>query len=134
MAVSHSGQAAGAKARSTATLKGWRGRSGWNLLLFVVCDVFLLNAVLLFFPRHVDLTLSGGIRPSSFYPTVLILSGFQMEDSLGPMLPALHMLEKDRSARVYEAVFFEQHIKFQYPQSSLLPYYFLERAGVSDRG
>lgn len=56
----------------------------------------------------------------------------QGDDSWRPMLHAL----QDFHARlpIFQTVFFEQHDKFQYPLTSLLPLYWLQQYGWSDSG
>jgi hypothetical protein len=49
------------------------------------------------------------------------------------MLPVIKILQKNPREQVYQTIFFDRHIKFQYPLTSLLPFYFLEQIGVSDR-
>jgi len=42
------------------------------------------------------------------------------EDSWGPMFRALKDLRRDRTTPLYLRIFFEEHVKFQYPPTSLL--------------
>jgi len=107
-------------------------RQLWKLLLFVVLNGFVLNFILIslndsFVLPHLHVPQVTNLTVSKSF-----LNGGMGEDSLGTMLPAIHLEEAEPVASPYEVIFFQQHIKFQYPLTSLLPYYFLERMGVSD--
>jgi alpha-1,2-mannosyltransferase len=107
------------------------GRSLRNLLIFLACNIFVLNGLLLL----IDRTLLDGDtwQADTFHTTAMFFEGRQGTDSLGAMLPAIHLLEQNPRTRVYQSIFFDDHVKFQYPLTSLLPYYALQRIGVSDR-
>ncbi len=63
----------------------------------------------------------------------LWLFGFrQGDDSWRPMLRALDCFQQ--KLPIYQTIFFEQHDKFQYPLTSLLPLYWLRQFGMSDDG
>ncbi|GLR78566.1 UbiA family prenyltransferase (plasmid) [Azospirillum oryzae] len=51
-------------------------------------------------------------------------------DSWDPMIAALNWLHERPGENVYEGVFFQQHIKFQYPVTSLLPLEAMKALGV----
>jgi alpha-1,2-mannosyltransferase len=52
------------------------------------------------------------------------------EDSWGPMHAALHLLGGPDSDRLYETIFFDRHVKLQYPPTSLLPLDVLDWLGA----
>lgn len=56
----------------------------------------------------------------------------QGHDSWRPMLSAMHFWQAHPRSPLYQNVFFSQHIKFQYPLTSLLPLVALNRLGFSD--
>jgi alpha-1,2-mannosyltransferase len=56
----------------------------------------------------------------------------QGHDSWAPMLQALHFWQAHPGSSIYQGVFFSEHIKFQYPLTSLLPLAGLSRLGLSD--
>ena len=56
--------------------------------------------------------------------------GHGWADSWDPMLAALNWLEGPQQGTLYQAIFFQQHIKFQYPPTSLLPLALMRAAGV----
>ncbi|MBP2299254.1 UbiA family prenyltransferase [Azospirillum picis] len=51
-------------------------------------------------------------------------------DSWDPMIAALGWLHEHPGENVYDGVFFQQHIKFQYPVTSLLPLEAMRAAGL----
>ncbi|QCG90001.1 UbiA family prenyltransferase [Azospirillum sp. TSH100] len=53
-------------------------------------------------------------------------------DSWDPMIAALDWLHERPGENVYDGVFFKQHIKFQYPVTSLLPLEAMKALGVLD--
>jgi alpha-1,2-mannosyltransferase len=113
-------------------LSNSRNRSLWKLPVFVLLNVFVFNFAILLLDRYVVHTNVSESQSNTFLSTVLFLKGFESTDSLGAMLPAIHLLEGDRKAPVYESIFFQQQTKFQYPLTSLLPYYAWQRLGASD--
>ncbi|QGZ59628.1 glycosyltransferase family 87 protein [Paraburkholderia acidiphila] len=56
--------------------------------------------------------------------------GGEYGDSWGPMLAALNWFAEHPGGRLYDQLFFVDHIKFQYPPSSLLLFDWLARMGV----
>lgn len=70
------------------------------------------------------LTRRGLLPPIVFDSTLAHLRWFFAApvqcDSWGPMLQALHAWQAHPAQSIYGAVFFAQHVKFQYPLSSLL--------------
>jgi alpha-1,2-mannosyltransferase len=93
-----------------------------------------LNAVVYF--------LAEWIRQRSWLPDWLIDSNLyelghflrprQGHDSWAPMLQALHFWQAHPGSSIYQGVFFTEHIKFQYPLTSLLPFAVLSRLGIGD--
>lgn len=65
--------------------------------------------------------------------TLYVFSKARMsgEDSWAPMLHALKFLGAPARGRLYQTLFFSQHIKFQYPPSALLPLDLLRHLGVA---
>ncbi len=54
----------------------------------------------------------------------------QADDSRRPMTQALQA--RNEPAGIYQTIFFDRKIKFQYPLSSLIPLYLLQRAGFNE--
>jgi alpha-1,2-mannosyltransferase len=73
-------------------------------------------------------------NPSSLHAVKWMLMTFfkpvPADDSWMPMQEALKLLDGPRASEIYQAVFFERNIKFQYPPSSLLPLEPLARLGT----
>ncbi len=112
---------------------------GW-LLLYVLINGLVLNPMLFLFNfifiDHHDLPSVSAVRQviasnQTDLDPLTLLGDFD-NDSLGAMLPALKSFAADPQVSPYEAVFFHGNVKFQYPLTSLLPLYLLERFGVSD--
>lgn len=55
---------------------------------------------------------------------------FDSSDSWMPMRAALDYVRKAGPGPLYQAVFFERHVKFQYPPSALLPLIALQALGI----
>ncbi|SFL87705.1 glycosyltransferase 87 family protein [Variovorax sp. OV329] len=54
-------------------------------------------------------------------------------DSWGPMVNAIHLLQANPGQSLYQTLFFEQHMKFQYPLTSLVPLDLAQRLfGLAD--
>ena len=51
-------------------------------------------------------------------------------DSWDPMIAALDWLQRSHEGKLYQSIFFQQQIKFQYPPTSLLPLAAMRAAGV----
>ncbi len=100
--------------------------SSRQLLKFIVVNAIGINLLLV---------LAGGLlfhtfqQPSALRGVVASLIFHQADDSLRPMLYAVHSFETNPKSPIYQSIFFEQHVKFQYPLSSLLPILALERLG-----
>jgi hypothetical protein len=91
-----------------------------GLLLFAAVNFFgTYAASRLLFPKKVSAT-------SASY-TKAFLQQEMFDDSWLPMRSALEQLRKRQPVPLYQAVFFEQGIKFQYPPSALLALDLLDR-------
>ena len=55
--------------------------------------------------------------------------GHGWADSWDPMIAALDWLQEPHAGKLYESIFFQQQIKFQYPPTSLLPLAVMRAAG-----
>ncbi len=85
---------------------------GWRLWL-----VFLLSGLLV---SAVITMLAGAPRESTLGYLRIALSTYAGEDSWMPMLQASLHLETHPELPVYQTVFFQHHVKFQYPLTALL--------------
>src|ERR1700676_177401 len=54
----------------------------------------------------------------------------QGDDSWRPMLMAADYLKSGKKDSVYEALFFKQRVKFQYPPTAILPVMAIQRANI----
>jgi len=63
-----------------------------------------------------------------------ILSSNQLGDSWSPMRDALEFLRSGSNAHLYETLFFQKTVRFQYPPTSLLPLELLSSMGLSSVG
>jgi len=112
---------------------------GW-LLLYVLVNGLILNPVLssfnaIFIGDHNLPSVSAArqaIATNLSDLAHLTSPGDFDNDSLGAMLPALKSFAANPQVSPYQAVFFHDNVKFQYPLTSLLPLYFLQRLGVGD--
>ena len=110
------------------------------LLLFVLINGLVLNPFLslldsIFIAHHDLPSLSTARRVINSHLSDLnpltFLGDFD-NDSLGTMLPALTSLRTNPQLSPYDVVFFQDNLKFQYPLTSLLPLYLLQRIGMVD--
>lgn len=62
----------------------------------------------------------------------LVRNQLVMHDSWDPMLQALQVSAGANHGHIYEVVFFQQNVKFQYPLTSLLPIDLLDRLGLAN--
>ena len=60
-----------------------------------------------------------------------MLHGSVRQDSWGPMLQALHVLHTEGGTGLYNTLFFDSHVRFQYPPSSLLSLDLLQSLGLA---
>ena len=94
----------------------------------------VLGALCLWFAAQVaalGLSLAGYSSQGFLYKKLLLLD-FGGADSWGAMEAAWRWLADGRDAPVYDAVFFDQKIKFQYPLTSLLIYPLAAALGVEN--
>ena len=94
----------------------WRELSPFTrrLLVFAVLNAIVLDlALMVAFQTPWRLTILGEV--ADFFAAA------QGEDSWGPMIRALDYVDSERERAVYDEIFFQQHRKFQYPPTSLLP-------------
>lgn len=107
-----------------------------RLLWIVIINGLIFNGVLTcasFLMLYMKWFELAGTVGTSFGPLFhSLLPMRQGHDSWAPMLIALKCY-KDKLP-IYQTVFFTDKIKFQYPLSSLLPLYVLERWGWSNEG
>ena len=78
------------------------------------------------FAAALCLTLSAASIALHFSPHGLLSN----QDSWAPMQAALDKLGTPDGSRLYETLFFEQHVKMQYPPTSLLPLGLLDTLGI----
>lgn len=86
------------------------------------------------FPTHdiipIDLTNFSAIRKILSF----LVHPTSNEDSWLPMRHALAVMRGPDNGQLYEALFMKEHVRFQYPPSSLLPLEFLSALGLSSVG
>ena len=111
-----------------------------RLLLFVLINGLVLNPTLSILNSvvidHHKLPSVSEIRQAiasnlSDLSPLTLLGNFD-DDSLGAMLPALRSFAANPNISPYQAVFFRDNVKFQYPLTSLLPLYLLQHFGVGE--
>jgi hypothetical protein len=111
-----------------------RNGAYFRLLIFVVINCFLVNLVIwctskIILHHHWLNRLS---LDTGFHDAYYFMRRIQGTDSWGPMLAASDFFRSHVSAPLYASVFFQSHVKFQYPLSALVPFVFLSRHGVTD--
>jgi hypothetical protein len=109
-----------------------RSRSIRKFAIFVLLNVLVANAAILATDRILVGRYANPQANHAITSTLFVLSGHQGNDSLGVMQPVIHAFLQNPKAPIYESVFFDEHTKFQYPLTSLLPFYGAMRLGVSD--
>ncbi|MDM0045923.1 glycosyltransferase family 87 protein [Variovorax dokdonensis] len=87
--------------------------------------LFVLGGLLVGFAVSM---LDGHPQNSSFRHALRVLVPRGAVDSWAPMLEAIRFLRENPGERIYQVLFFEQHIKFQYPLTSLVGFDLLQRA------
>jgi alpha-1,2-mannosyltransferase len=87
-------------------------RFTWQLALFLVLNLAVFNGLLAWLSP-------GGIQDTVLQHMWDVLHARGGDDSWGPMAAALEYLRGDAVKPLYQAIFFEQGIKFQYPPSAL---------------
>lgn len=86
----------------------------FNLVILLVNCVLIL----LFLPNWKD---------TGLFPTVKFLLIRQGHDSWEPMTQAFKYIQEEHQKPLYSEIFFDNHTKFQYPPTSLLFFYCLEK-------
>jgi hypothetical protein len=98
-----------------------------RLLLFALGNSLLLPLALLALPGH-----PRGSLLRETYRSLLELR--QEGDSWGPMRQAFDHVEKPSPAKpLYQRIFFQRHVKFQYPPSSLAPLWLMAKTLPRER-
>ncbi|MCM8738894.1 DUF2029 domain-containing protein [Azospirillum sp. A1-3] len=103
--------------------------AGWVQRRLILASMFIVLTTAL-----LGLALHRGGHPSNLTD---IHNLFMLEnpdviqvDSWYPMITALNWLHERPGENVYDGVFFQQHVKFQYPVTSLLPLEAMKALGV----
>jgi hypothetical protein len=91
-------------------------------------DDALASGRRVWYSRLIWLAVASACVVASFY--LIRKARSAGEDSWFPMSRALDFLHQSAGGQVYQALFFSNHIKFQYPPSGLLLLDFLRRLGV----
>ncbi|MHC5597762.1 MAG: glycosyltransferase family 87 protein [Nostoc sp.] len=114
--------------KDISRLSAWLTEQYWKLtpLTRNLCLFFLFNIVLV----NVGIMLTTfSLRDTIITHTLhVLLPNLETgTDSWMPMLNALHYLESVHEKPVYQTIFFDNDIKFQYPPTSLLLLYLLKQ-------
>jgi len=88
-------------------------RFTWQLALLFFLNIAVINGLL-------ELAFPGGVGDTVLAHTRDVLRGQSGDDSWGPMAAAYTYLKEPHTKPLYQAIFFEEGIKFQYPPSALL--------------
>jgi hypothetical protein len=103
------------------------------LLSFLIINFLLMTLLVLASKTGVRLGwLSPGASRSIWGVELAFVRRQPSIDSWRTMLPALRFTQEHPEASVYQAIFFERHIKFQYPLTALLPFVALQKLGFSE--
>jgi len=105
---------------------------GRRLLLLPICNALILSVVLALITR---VCVNQGWIPPAASGTGLgavldFLTFSHGTDSWMPMLRAIGLYDNGRP--IYDTLFFAEHVKFQYPLTSLLPLIGLRKVGMSE--
>jgi alpha-1,2-mannosyltransferase len=110
-------------------------RRSFHYLCVVIIGVLLVSLVLR--SAGVRLVNKGVVAPAAMIaglsPIRDVLTFHLGYDSWAPMFAALHQIEQHPETPVYQTIFFDHHRKFQYPLTSLLPFWAAERMGLSEK-
>src|SRR6185437_12543484 len=122
-----------ARDKNERTPHGRREGEGWmakippdyRLLTFVILNCLILNLIIHF---TTDLLLWHGVLDrkaldSNFHTGFRFFRRLQGSDSWHPMFAATEFFRAHRDVPLYQSIFFQRHIKFQYPLTSILPIY-----------
>lgn len=107
---------------SCVRLTDLRSLHDWTLILWsiVVADLLIV----------LGLSASGSdLHAGLFAANFLRMANLDAHDSWMPMMRAIEHLRADNSVPVYQALFFGEQIKFQYPISSLVVLDMIQRFG-----
>jgi hypothetical protein len=120
-------------AAPTATGRaGIRGSASLVVAIFAFLPIILIGLLDLHYADALRRLLP--MELSNFSASRAMLSGFLPDsghgDSWLPMMHALDILKGPNRNALYQTLFFDAHIRFQYPPTSLLPLDFLGRLGL----
>jgi hypothetical protein len=122
------------KADPTADSEADSGNTTFQLFTFVVANclglnflIFLISKVILRHGWLYKLSVETG-----FDDAWIFYHRWHGIDSWAPMLSATHFFREHPLLPLYQSVFVEMKIKFQYPLASLLPILLLQKHGMSD--
>ncbi len=109
--------------RPASTMPGVLRERFWPwLLAYLACNWIFLSII----PTVMDID----YHRSALHFTLAFFGGYSYEDSWLPMRLAFEWLAGGHDGTVYQAIFFDQLWKFQYPLSSLLPFEALAPFGL----
>jgi len=116
-------------------LVGARRRRDFAFMGWIVVNCLGLNAILHFIALWSmrRAWLPNWLFDSNLHALNRFLHLVQGRDSWRPMLSAMHFWQAHPQSPIYQSIFFSQHVKFQYPLTSLLPLVALNRLGLSDQ-
>jgi alpha-1,2-mannosyltransferase len=105
----------------------WRGLSPFTraLALFALVNCLAINLMLFYSPWQRQ-------HNTVLHYTQAFFQHNAHDDSWRPMRAALRYLDEPQEKPLYQHVFFDQRVKFQYPPSSLLPLEPLRRSPLGD--
>src|SRR5689334_13487507 len=106
--------------RPCAVTQGYRTLNDWSANLWTL---FLLNGLVVGLLIYLIL---GDKNSAARYAAAMLLA-HPGSDSWLIMASAVDQLRAAPDVPLYSKLFFEEHIKFQYPMSSLVPFDWLQR-------
>src|SRR5215471_19457072 len=83
------------------------------MALFLLFNALVLNGALWFFSPE-------GYKEIVLQHSVAVLHGDGLDDSWGIMSEALDYAQTPHATPLYSEIFFNRHVKFQYPPTALL--------------
>jgi alpha-1,2-mannosyltransferase len=102
-----------------------------GLLIFVVVNGIIINSANILTTKYLINHQRPGWQYSTLYWVSLFARHHQGTDSMWGMLTAIAFYVANPKASIYDAIFYKDHIKFQYSLASLLPYYKLTQWGAT---
>lgn len=96
--------------------------------------ITLVNFVILLINCVLILLFLTGWKDTELFPTLKFLLVRQGNDSWEPMSQAFNYIQEEHQKPLYSEIFFEKHTKFQYPPTSLLSFYFLQKIDTVLKG